>query len=118
MPILDRTPLNASDKFDFLLNSLACQAHGAISLLSSEFNISRKTIYATRAAGMEALEALLSQTDSVRQVKIDEPQLRRTIVSLSIAAPCSIRAIENLIPIIYPGVTRSFGYIQALQVQA
>jgi hypothetical protein len=64
---------------------------------------------------MEALGALLCQTDSVRQVKIDEPQLRRTIVSLSIAAPCSIRAIENLIPIIYPGVSRSFGYIQALR---
>jgi hypothetical protein len=118
MPILDKTSLNASDKLDFLLNSLACQAHGAISQLSSQVNISRKTIYATRDAGIAVLEALLSQIDTVRQVKIDEPHLRRTIVSLSIAAPCSIRAIENLIPMIYPGVTRRFGYIQALQVQA
>jgi hypothetical protein len=118
MPILDRTSLNASDKIDFLLNSLACQAHGAISQLSSQVNISRKTIYATRAVGMEALECLLSQTDRVRQVKVDEPQLRRTIVALSIAAPCFIRAIENLIPIIYPDVTRSFGYIQMLQIKA
>jgi hypothetical protein len=89
MPILDKTSFNASDKLDFLLNSLACQAHGAISQLSSQVNISRKTIYATRDAGIEALQALLSQIDTVRQVKVDEPQLRRTIVSLSIAATWS-----------------------------
>ena len=43
---------------------------------------------------------------------------KTTTRGAGIAAPCSIRAIENLIPIIYPGVTRSFGYSQALQVQA
>ncbi|MCN4145310.1 MAG: hypothetical protein LC437_09970 [Thiohalomonas sp.] len=33
-------------------------------------------------------------------------------------APNSIRAIEDLIPIIYPGVTRSFGSIQSLLIEA
>ncbi|MCN4144832.1 MAG: hypothetical protein LC437_07250 [Thiohalomonas sp.] len=33
-------------------------------------------------------------------------------------APNSIRAIEDLIPIIYPGVTRSFGNIQSLLIEA
>ncbi|MCN4143700.1 MAG: hypothetical protein LC437_01070 [Thiohalomonas sp.] len=32
--------------------------------------------------------------------------------------PNGIRAIEDLIPIIYPGVTRSFGSIQSLPIEA
>jgi exonuclease VII small subunit len=49
---------------------------------------------------------------------VDDAQIKRTIVALTITAPNSIRAIEDLIPIIYPGVTRSFGYIQGLQIEA
>ncbi|MGR3318859.1 MAG: hypothetical protein ACUZ8O_10325, partial [Candidatus Anammoxibacter sp.] len=44
--------------------------------------------------------------------------LKRTIVSLSIAGVNSIRSIENNIPIIYPGISCSFGYIQALQIES
>lgn len=47
-----------------------------------------------------------------------EPQIQRTIIALSITAPCSIQAIEDILSIIYPGVTQSFGYIQALQIKA
>lgn len=118
MSFLDRTTLNASDKLDFLLKAAACQAHGDISSVSSEFNVSRKTVRKTKVVGLSLLEGLLGQPQIIQQVKVDEPQIQRTIIALSITAPCSIRAIEDLLPIIYPGVTRSFGYIQALQIKA
>ncbi|WP_280525307.1 hypothetical protein [Parashewanella spongiae] len=44
MPILDRTPLNSSDKLDLLLKTIACQVHGAVASLSDEFNVSRKAV--------------------------------------------------------------------------
>jgi hypothetical protein len=118
MPILDRTTLHASDKLNFLLKAAACQAHGDISSVSSEFNVSRKTVRKARVIGLSFLEDLLGQPHIVQQVKVDEPQIQRTIIALSITAPCSIRAIDDILPIIYPGVIRRFGYSQALQVKA
>ncbi|NQY64980.1 MAG: hypothetical protein HRT38_14865 [Alteromonadaceae bacterium] len=37
---------------------------------------------------------------------------------MSIVGPNSIRDIVEMISIAYPGVTRSFGYIQSVQIQA
>jgi hypothetical protein len=51
-------------------------------------------------------------------VTVDIPQLKRTIISLSMNGVNSIRAIEDSIPLIYPGVSCSFGYIQAVQIEA
>lgn len=118
MPILDRTQLNASDKFDFLLNAARCQAFGDISRVSALFEISRKTVYKTQAAALEALEQLLQQPADTPTVTVDEAQIKRAIVALTMTAPNSIRAIEDLLPLIYPQVTRSFGYIQGLQIEA
>ncbi len=118
MPIFDRTTLNDSDKLDFLLKSAACQAHGDISRVSFEFNVSRKTIRKAKLVGLSLLETLLADTGAIQHVKVDELQIQRTVVALSITAPCSIRAIVDLLPLIYPNVTRSFGYIQALQIKA
>ncbi len=118
MPILDRTSLNASDKFDFLLNSAACQAFGDISRVSTQFEISRKTVYKTKAVALDALNALLNQPSHALKIPVDEAQIRRAVVALTITAPNSIRAIEDILPLIYPGVTRSFGYIQGLQIEA
>jgi exonuclease VII small subunit len=118
VPILDRTQLNASDKFDCLLNTAACQAFGDISRIASQFEISRKTVYKVSDFVLGALRDLLIQPDHSLKIQVDDAQIKRTIVALTITAPNSIRAIEDLIPIIYPGVTRSFGYIQGLQIEA
>jgi hypothetical protein len=48
--MLNRTTLSSSDKRDCLAKVAACQAHGDISQLSSEFNLSRKTIYQVKGA--------------------------------------------------------------------
>ena len=118
MPILDRTSLNSSDKLDLFTKATACQAYGDISHLSCEFDISRKTIRKVKEEGISLLSAALTSTGSAKKVTVDIPQLKRTIISLSMNGVNSIRAIEDSIPLIYPGVTCSFGYIQAVQIQA
>lgn len=118
MPILDRTPLNPSDKFNCLLKTADCQAFGDITRIAEQFELSRKTIYKVRDFVLGGLRDLLVQPDHALKIQVDDAQIKRTIVALTITAPNSIRAIEDLIPIIYPGVTRSFGYIQGLQIEA
>lgn len=93
MPILDRTSLNASDKADFLLNAVSCQAFGDISRVANQFGISRKTTYRAKEIGLSALGELLEQPERSLQVKVDEAQIKRTIIALTITAPNSIRAI-------------------------
>jgi hypothetical protein len=40
-------------------------------------------------------------------VKVDSGQVRRTVVALRVMAPTALRPIEDMIPIIYPGVRLS-----------
>jgi hypothetical protein len=121
MPILDRTKLSSSDKRDLLAKTIACQAHGDISFLADEYKLSRKTIYQTRHLVDSALNELVAEHDEpdvIARVDVDVQQLRRTIVTLAITAPNSIRAIEEQIPLIYPGCKVSYGYIQGVIVEA
>jgi menaquinone-dependent protoporphyrinogen IX oxidase len=118
MPILDRTSLNLSDKLHLLAKATVCQDYGDITLLSDEFQVSRKTIRKVKKEGLSLLSAALTPTGSTTKVTVDIPQLKRTIISLSMNGVNSIRAIEDSIPLIYPGVSCSFGYIQAVQIEA
>jgi len=121
MPILDRTPLNSSDKRNLLAKTIICQAHGDISFLSREFNLSRKAIYHTRDQVNSLLDGLLednNEPDCIATVDVDVAQLRRAIITLAITAPNSIRAIEEQIPLLYPGCKVSYGTIQGVIVEA
>jgi hypothetical protein len=118
MPIVDRTALNSSDKLALLAKAAVCQAYGDITQLSDEFKVSRKTIRKVKKEGLSLLSAALTPTGIATKVTVDIPQLKRTIISLSMNGVNSIRAIEDSIPHIYPGVRCSFGYIQALQIEA
>ena len=121
MPILDRTQLEPSDKLHLLAKTLCCQAHGNITSLANDFSISRKAVYAARDALQVALNALISdkeKSDCIISVAVDKFQLRRAIVALSITSANSIRAIQDQIPIIYPGCSVSFGYIQGVIIEA
>lgn len=119
--MLNRTELDPSDKRDLLLKTLSCQAHGAITLLANDFSISRKSVYKVRNAALNAINELASeQTEphNITCVGVDKLQIRRAIVALAITSANSIRAIEEQIPIIYPGCRVSFGYIQGVIVEA
>jgi len=120
MPILDRTRLNPSDKLHLLVKTLSCQAHGEITSIANDFSISRKAVYTARNAMQTALNALVYDNDESYSITdgVDKPQLRRVIVALSITSANSIRAIQEQIPIIYPGSSVSFGYIQGVLIEA
>jgi hypothetical protein len=118
MPILDRTSLNTSDKLHCLAEAINCQAYGDISRVSSQFDISRKTIRKTRQDGLDILNLALGSSGGGTQVVVDTPHLKRSIIALAMTGVNSIRAIEDTIPLIYPGVTCSFGYIQGLLIEA
>jgi hypothetical protein len=119
---LARTDLTASQKVTVSALALTGKGrYGAISQLSEDFGLSRPTVY---AAGAEAgavlerhFEALESRVGEV-MVRVDEAQIRRTIVALRCRAANSIRAIEDLLPILYPGVKLSYGWIQQVCVEA
>ena len=121
MQLLNRTSLSPSDKLDLLLKTVTCQAHGAITSLANEFSISRKAVYTARDAILKAFNELSSNNNEpeyITCVGVDKSQLRRIIVALSITSANSIRAIQEQIPIIYPGCSVSFGYIQGVIVEA
>lgn len=121
MPMLNRTKLDSSDKLDLLLKTASCQAHGAITSIANHFSISRKAVYKARNAVLKALNELVrdkNEPEYITTVGVDKSQLRRAIVALSITSANSIRAIQEQIPIIYPGCTVSFGYIQGVIVEA
>jgi hypothetical protein len=52
------------------------------------------------------------------RVEVDDAQLERAVVALRVEGPNAIRAIEELPPILYPGVRVSYGKIQSILVQA
>ena len=119
---LHRTTLTTSQKTQCAAAALARQhEHGSKTALSREYEISRPTVY---AAG-ETAEAVLSAhfdtallADGAVNVRVDDAQLVRTLVALRAVAPNSIRAIEQLLPLLYPGVKMSYGTIQRLLVEA
>jgi len=121
MPILDRTLLGPSDKLHLLVKTLSCQDHGKITSIANDFSVSRKAVYSARDAIQTALHALVydkSAPDCIVTLGVDKAQLRRSIVALSITSANSIRAIQEQIPIIYPGCCVSFGYIQGVIIEA
>jgi hypothetical protein len=97
------------------------EVHGTISELSREFGLSRPTVYEVRDAAGEVLRAHFEQEESAYRavrVEVDEAQLKRAVVALRVVGPNAIRSIEDLLPMVYPGVRISYGKIQSLLVQA
>jgi hypothetical protein len=99
MPILVRTSLNSSNKLHLLAKAVACQAYGDITHLSDEFEVSRKTIRKAKNEGLSLLSAALTPTGSGTKVTVDMPQLKRTIIALSMNGVNAIRAIEDSTPL-------------------
>jgi len=89
--------------------------------LSRALGISRPTLYEARETASSVLEAHFNESEpegSPVHVLVDKAQLRRCIAVLRAMAPNSLRAIEDMLPIIYPGVAPSFGKIQSITSEA
>ena len=119
---LHRTPLTTSQKVDCAAQALAGQeVHGTVSELSRQYGVSRPTLYQAREVAGAVLAQHFAKDEAKHQavrVTVDEAQLRRTIVALRVMAPNAIRPIEELLPIIYPGVRISYGKVQSILAQA
>ena len=123
MTNLSRTDLSTSSKVDLAIQTLATRGtYGAISGLSEHFGISRPTVYAAGETAEAVLADCFGATDDSNatwyRVTVDEAQLRRTVVALRVVGPYSIRAIETLLPCIYPGLRVSYGKIQGILCEA
>ncbi len=119
---LTRTDLTTLDKVDLATAALAGQGtYGTVTQLAAGFNVSRATVYSARQQGTEALVGQFD-ADVRRQrlgsILIDRAQLERACVALRAMAPNSIRPIEDLIPILYPGVKVSYGAVQGILAEA
>ena len=119
---LHRTPLTTSQKVKCAAKALAGQGvHGTMSALSEEFGISRPTLYEARVAACETLEEHFEKGELAHRavrVQVDEAQLRRAVVALRVMGANSLRAIEGLIPVLFPGVRISYGKIQQILSEA
>ncbi|MFQ5410323.1 MAG: transposase [Anaerolineales bacterium] len=119
---LHRTPLTTSRKIECAARALAGQdEHGAKTALSEAYGISRPTVYAAGATAAEVLKEHFETSaacGATVKVGVDEAQLRRAVVALRVVSPNAIRSIEDLLPILYPGVRVSYGKIQQWLVEA
>jgi hypothetical protein len=119
---LHRTPLTTSQKVQCAAAAVAGQhEHGSTTTLSRDYEVSRPTVYAARATAETVLrahfETRLLEGEGVT-VRVDDAQLRRALVALRVMAPNALRPIEDLLPLLYPGVKVSYGKIQQLLVEA
>jgi hypothetical protein len=118
---LHRTPLTTSQKMECVAKALAGQEdYGGIAGLSREYGVSRPTVYAAKGTASEVLREHFEEpeSDPTVWVKVDPAQVRRTVVALRVRAPNALRPIEDMIPIIYPGVRLSYGKVQHSAAEA
>lgn len=119
---LHRTSLTTSQKVECAASVLAQQGeHGAKTQLSQFYGISRPSVYAAGASAQEVLRNHFEPSGSAHclaSVSVDEAQLQRAVVALRVMAPNAIRPIEELIPLLYPGVRLSYGKVQGILAQA
>jgi hypothetical protein len=117
---LNKTDLPTSHKVQLAASALAGQGlYGAVTDLAATFDVSRPTVYGAAQAAEDVLTQYFEASVTGEQsIVVDERQLARMVIGLRIVAPNSIRAIEDLIPIVYPGVQISYGKIQQILVEA
>ena len=118
MTDLNRTDLPASLKVQLAASSLAMQGiYGANTELANEFGVSRSTVYAAAETAYGVLEGHFVGAESEETTVIaNERQIERAIGALRVISPNSIRGIETLLPIVYPGIHVSYGKIQQILV--
>lgn len=122
MVMLERTDLTTPEKIELAAAAVARQGEfGAVSELADDFGLSRHTVYDVQARTAAMLAAGVD-TDTGEEplvwVPVDSRQLERAVVALRVVAPNSVRAIEALLPTLYPGLSPSYGVVQGIAAEA
>ena len=112
MTTLSKTTLTTPQKVELAIEAHSSQDHhGKISELSETYGVSRPTVYSTR----ETVSSILTEHFDGQNIKhtivVDNALLARAIIALRVRAPNSVRAIEDLLPILYPEIKMSYGHI-------
>lgn len=119
---LMRTGLTRSHKVDLAASAWSRQAeYGATTELSRTFDVSRPTVCAAAKTASHVLGQYFRQYEEGQRpvtVTVVRAQLERAIVALRTVAPSSLRAIETMLPILYPDLHLSCGKLQAITVEA
>jgi hypothetical protein len=117
---LNRTDLPTSLKVELAASALAGQGiYGSVTDLAATYDVSRPTVYSAAQTAENILTRYFEESAAVeKRIFVDERQLERTVIGLRLIAPNSIRAIEDLIPVVYPGVKISYGKIQQILTEA
>jgi hypothetical protein len=117
---LNRTDLPTSLKVELAASALAGQGiYGSVTGLAETYDVSRPTVYSAAQTAENILTRHFEESVAVENsILVDERQLERTVIGLRIVAPNSIRAIEALLPVVYPGVKISYGKIHQILTEA
>ena len=117
MTNLNRTPLTTSQKVDCAIDVLSMQAYGDKKEISERYGLSRPTLYEVEQTAEGVLNDYF-ECGGYTYIKVDQCQLERAIVGARVVTPGSLRNIEDLIPIFYPGIKCSYGEIQKVTIEA
>jgi hypothetical protein len=122
MTMLERTDLTTPEKVQLAAAAAAGQGeYGAVSELAMVFGVSRATVHDVQKRARAMLVAELDPEGDAALgawILVDRRQVERAVVALRVVAPNSVRSIEDLLPILYPGVAPSYGAVQAIAAEA
>jgi len=121
---LSRSELPAAAKTHLAVLAAGGQgSHGSLSAVARQFGVSRPTVYAAASEATDVLTTHFSgsgEAYGARSVNVcvDSCQLVRAVVALRAVAPNSIRCIEELLGVLYPGVELGYGSVQRIASEA
>jgi len=122
MTLFQRTDLPTPLKVHLAASALSGKGkYGEMTDLAFRFGVSRETVNQAADCAERILTGYFEadrSTPKFPDVKVDNTQLERTIIALRVVAPNSIRQIEALLPLIYPGTKLSYGKIQGILANA
>lgn len=118
---LNRTSLSSSEKSELAASAFALQGqYGAVTELSRVYGVCRESVYNAASTADAVLDDFFTRAaSSGSQVfTVDDTQLTRAAIAMRVMGANSIRAVEAQLPIVYPGVRRSYGSLQAILSEA
>lgn len=122
MTLLSRTDLTSEDKVYLAAAAVARRgSDGAFSQLAEELGVTRPTVYAVEREAKQRLGELFERREAEWGsvwVRVDRRQLERATIALRMVGPNSVPVIQELLPVLYPGVRVSYGTLWGIGAQA
>lgn len=128
MTELMRTGLPTSRKVELAACALGRQGQrGAMASLARDFGVARGTVYSAKETAREVLAAHFAEAEQPpatrepapwQNVRVDEAHVRRVVAAQRVVVPGTLRPIVELLPILFPGLSLSYGGIQAMAADA